>query len=63
MAVVFVQTLRGDAAVNTCDLVNAVGIPMTGGVVGYMIKSALEDNRKKEKTHDEGSHSEEAFEP
>ena len=63
IAVVAVQTVRGDASVNTCDLVNVVGIPMTGGVVGYMIKSALEDNRKKEKTDDQGSYFEEAFEP
>ena len=47
IAVVAVQTVRGDMAVNTADLVTVVGIPMTGGVLGYMIKSAIEDNRKK----------------
>ena len=46
VAVVAVQTLRGDMTVNTGDLVTVVGIPMTGGVLGYMIKSAVEDNRK-----------------
>ena len=46
ITVVAVQTVRGDMTVNTGDLVSIVGIPMTGGVVGYMIKSAVEDNRK-----------------
>ena len=58
IAVVAVQTLRGDMTVNTGDLVTVVGIPMTGGVLGYMIKSAVEDNRKKENTYEE-----EAFKP
>ena len=38
VAVVTVQTVRGDVSVNTSDLVTIVGIPMTGGVLGYMIK-------------------------
>ena len=52
IVVVAVQTVRGDMSVNTSDLVTIVGIPMTGGVLGYMIKSALEDNRKKENTYE-----------
>lgn len=52
IAVVAVQTVRGDMSINTGDLVTVVGIPMTGGVLGYMIKSAIEDNRKKENTHE-----------
>lgn len=47
--VVSVQLVRGDMSVNTSDLVTCVGMPMTGGVLGYMIKSALEDNSKKGK--------------
>ena len=57
MAVVMIQLLRGDVTVNTSDLVSVVGIPMTGGVLGYMIKSALEDNRKRDE------HDEETFKP
>ncbi|MBQ8837284.1 MAG: hypothetical protein IJ002_07250 [Clostridia bacterium] len=50
--VVAVQLIRGDMAVNTGDLVTCVGIPMTGGVIGYMIKSAVEDNTKKGTTYE-----------
>ena len=53
MGVVVTQLLRGDGMVNTSDLVTVVGIPMTGGVLGYMIKSALEDNRKKVNENEE----------
>ena len=53
MGVVVTQVLRGDGMVNTSDLVTVVGIPMTGGVLGYMIKSALEDNRKKVNENEE----------
>ncbi|MBQ8836651.1 MAG: hypothetical protein IJ002_03985 [Clostridia bacterium] len=52
VAVVIVQLIRGDMAVNTGDLVTCVGIPMTGGVIGYMIKSAVEDNTKKGTTYE-----------
>lgn len=52
IVVVAVQTVRGDMTVNTMDLVTCVGMPMTGGVIGYMIKSAVEDNRKKENTYE-----------
>ena len=53
MGVVVTQLLRGDGMVNTSDLVTVVGIPMTGGVLGYMRKSALEDNRKKVNENEE----------
>ena len=53
IAVVAVQTVRGDMSINTGDLVTVVGIPMTGGVLGYMIKSAIEDNRKKKDNTEE----------
>jgi hypothetical protein len=64
IAVVAVQLIRGDMTVNTSDLVSAVSIPMTGGVLGYMIKSAIEDNRKKkENEHEQRTDFEEAFKP
>ena len=61
MGVVVTQLLRGDGMVNTSDLVTVVGIPMTGGVLGYMIKSALEDNRKKVNEYEESQN--ETLEP
>ena len=53
VGVVVMQLLRGDMTVNTADLVTCVGMPMTGGVIGYMIKSALEDNVKKKDSNTE----------
>ena len=53
VGVVIAQAIRGDMTVNTSDLVTCVGIPMTGGVIGYMIKSALEDNVKKKDNTEE----------
>ncbi|MBQ6892636.1 MAG: hypothetical protein IJN48_00375 [Clostridia bacterium] len=47
VSVVITQLVRGDMTVNTSDLVTCVGMPLTGGVLGYMIKSAIEDNTKK----------------
>lgn len=44
--VVIVQLLRGDMTVNTSDLVTCVCAPITGGALGYMIKSALENREK-----------------
>ena len=61
MGVVVTQLLRGDGMVNTSDLVTVVGIPMTGGVLGYMIKSALEDKRKKVNENEESE--KETFKP
>lgn len=53
VAVVIVQLARGDMTVNTTDLVTCVLAPMTGGIVGYMIKSAIEDNTGKKNTNTE----------
>lgn len=64
VGVVSVQLIRGDMAVNTSDLVTCVGMPLTGGVLGYMIKSAVEDNKsKKENTHEERADMEEVDKP
>ena len=46
-AVCIVQLIRGEL-VSLSDLLMYIGAPMTGGIVSYMIKSALEDKRKKE---------------
>ena len=53
VCVVITQLVRGDMTVNTADLVNCVGMPLTGGVLGYMIKSAVEDNKKKKDNTEE----------
>ena len=45
-AVCIVQLYRGDI-VSIGDVLAYIGAPMTGGIVSYMIKSALEDKRKK----------------
>lgn len=44
--VVLVQVLRGDMTVNTSDLTMCICTPMTGGVLGYMLKSAAENREK-----------------
>ncbi len=46
IAVVLAQLLRGDYTVNTTDLTTYVCTPMTGGVLGYMLKSAIENKEK-----------------
>ena len=55
MFVVLVQLIRGDAIINTSDLVTCVCAPITGGALGYMIKSALENREKikKESSYEE----------
>lgn len=45
-AVVLVQLIRGDYMVNTGDLTMYVSAPMTGGILGYMLKSATENREK-----------------
>ena len=52
-AVCAVQLFRGDMTVSLGDVLAYIGAPMTGGIVSYMIKSALEDKRKKENTYEE----------
>ena len=54
VCVVITQLIRGDMTVNTADLVTCVSMPLTGGVLGYMIKSAVEDNRKEKIREREG---------
>ena len=49
VAVVAVQTLRGDMVVNLSDLLVYIGAPMTGGIVTYMLKSAYENKEKIKK--------------
>ena len=46
IAVVAVQTLRGDMTVALSDLLLYIGAPMTGGIVTYMLKSAYENREK-----------------
>ena len=43
---VTLQLLREDVAVNMGDLLMYIGAPMTGGIVGYMLKSAAENREK-----------------
>lgn len=49
VAVVAVQTLRGDMSVNLADLLLYIGAPMTGGIVTYLLKSAYENKEKIKK--------------
>lgn len=46
IAVVIAQVVRGDLTVNTTDLTTYICTPMTGGVLGYMLKSAVENKEK-----------------
>lgn len=46
IAVVLVQMIRGDYMVNTGDLTQYISTPMTGGILGYMLKSAAENREK-----------------
>ena len=46
IAVVLAQLIRGDYTVGTTDLTTYVCTPMTGGVLGYMLKSAIENKEK-----------------
>lgn len=55
IGVVLVQLCRGDITVNTSDLVTLVSAPITGGILGYMVKSAFEDNKKQNNTMEDNS--------
>ena len=46
IAVVIAQVVRGDLTVNTTDLTTYICTPMTGGVLGYMLKSTVENKEK-----------------
>lgn len=54
VAVVAVQTLRGDMTVNLSDLLVYIGAPMTGGIVTYLLKSAYENKEKIKQTTPHG---------
>ena len=59
VAVVAVQTLRGDMTVNLSDLLLYIGAPMTGGIVSYMLKSAYENKEKiRKEVHSDESENE-----
>lgn len=45
-AAVTLQLLRCDMTVQLSDLLLYIGAPMTGGIVGYMLKSAYENKEK-----------------
>lgn len=46
MAVVVWQLVIGAYTVGLSELLNYIGMPMTGGVVGYLVKSAIENREK-----------------
>ena len=48
IGVVIVQLIRGDYMISTGDLTMYFAAPLTGGVLGYMLKSAM-DHRDKNK--------------
>jgi len=43
---VTVQLVRGDYMIGLAELLAYIGAPMTGGVVGYMLKTAFENKEK-----------------
>ena len=64
VAVVTVQTMRGDMVVNLSDLLVFIGAPMTGGVVAYLLKSAYENKEKiKQGVHNYDESQNEADQP
>lgn len=50
--VVSVQLFRKDYTVSIDSLLNYIGMPMTGGIVGYLIKSAIENKEKIKEAYD-----------
>lgn len=54
MAVVIWQLITAAYTVNISDVLVYIGAPMTGGIVGYLVKSAIE-NKEKIKKSDAGS--------
>ena len=44
--VVVAQLARGDYMIAIDSLLNYIGLPMTGGIVGYLVKSAIENQQK-----------------
>lgn len=50
--VVVVQLCRTDYTVSIDSLLNYIGMPMTGGIVGYLAKSAFENREKIKQAFD-----------
>jgi len=48
---VTVQLIRGDYTIGLSELLAYIGAPMTGGVVGYMLKTAFENKEKIKGSH------------
>jgi hypothetical protein len=51
-AVVVVQLCQKDYTVSIDSLLNYIGLPMTGGIVGYLVKSAVENQQKIKEAFD-----------
>lgn len=49
MAVVIWQLITAAYTVNIGDVLMYIGAPMTGGIVGYLVKSAVENKEKIKK--------------
>lgn len=49
MAVVVWQLVTAAYTVNIGDVLMYIGAPMTGGIVGYLVKSAVENREKIKK--------------
>ena len=49
MAVVIWQLITAAYSVNIGDVLMYIGAPMTGGIVGYLVKSAVENREKIKK--------------
>lgn len=45
-ACVTVQLIRGDYMIGLSELLAYIGAPMTGGIIGYMLKSGFENKEK-----------------
>lgn len=50
MAVVVWQLITAAYTVNIGDVLMYIGAPMTGGIVGYLVKSAIENKEKIKKS-------------
>ena len=60
VGVVIYQLTHSPEYVTIDSLLNYVGIPMTGGIVGYLIKSAVENKQKIKTNNTEQACSEKA---
>ena len=53
VGVVAYQLWRGDALISLSEVLAYIGAPMTGGIIAYMIKSAMENVPKIKKGNNE----------